>query len=44
MIASTALLHALGLGAALAAQSTARPAALRLAGAAVVVLGILAIA
>jgi urease accessory protein len=43
MIISTALLHALGLGAALAAQSTARPVSLRLAGAAVVVLGALTI-
>lgn len=43
MIAATALLHGLGLGAALIAQSTARPVSLRLAGAAVVVLGVLAI-
>jgi urease accessory protein len=44
LIASTTLLHTLGLGAASAAQSTARPVTLRFAGAAVVVLGILAIA
>jgi urease accessory protein len=44
LIASTALLHALGLATALAAQSTARPLSLRLAGAAVVVLGLVAVA
>src|SRR4051812_45244140 len=43
MVASTALLHAIGLGTALAAQSAARPISLRLAGAAVVVLGLVAL-
>lgn len=44
MIAATALLHGLGLGTAVAAQSVARPVSLRVAGAAVVVLGVLALA